>query len=296
MGANTSIQWTDHTFNPWWGCSRVSAGCANCYAETFAGRFGVGWGNSPRRIASEKVWSQPERWNIAAKKAKKRARVFCSSMADVFEDLQELAAPRQRLWNLIRATPWLDWQILTKRPENIKRFLPIGIEWGEGWPNVWLGTSAENQRTFDKRVPRLLEVPAVVHFVSAEPLLDSLDLRGKDFQDSAIDAFENDPKINWVIVGGESGIKARAFSVEWARSVIQQCKAAGVACFVKQLGAKPYWENIYARSEFDEGAGAIELDDRKGGDWGEWYPDLRIRQFPKTLNGGLGKKENRPIH
>jgi protein gp37 len=288
VSEKTSIEWTDFTFNPWWGCSKVSAGCANCYAEKMGARFGVKWGKAgDRRFASQKYWRQPERWNAAAKKAGKSARVFCASMADVFEDGIDYAW-RRSLWATMRDTPWLDWQVLTKRPENFSKYLPE--DWPAMHPNVWLGVSVENQEAADKRIPILLRTPAAVHFVSAEPLLDPVDLSAwmplpvdeeQEILESGAEIAHPPAYLDWVIVGGESGHGARPFNIQWARSLVAQCRDAGVAAFVKQLGAKPYWENPHARSEFDLGGGMLELHDRKGGDPTEWPEGLDVRQFPE---------------
>lgn len=176
MGVETKIQWTDHTFNAWWGCTKVSAGCDHCYAEAFDHRLGgAHWGaGAARKVFKDKHWSEPRRWNEAARKAGKRARVFCSSMADVF-DSEAPEGELTKLWELIRETPWLDWQLLTKRPHRIAQSLPA--DWGDGWPNVWLGTTVENQEQAELRIPRLLAVAARVRFLSCEPLLGQVDLR-----------------------------------------------------------------------------------------------------------------------
>lgn len=152
MGSETGISWTDHTFNPIWGCAHVSPGCVHCYAESFARRTGHDvWGaKSERRLFGPVYWRQPLTWNAHAEAAGVRERVFCASMADVFEDHPVWDTERPRLWELIDRTPWLDWQILTKRPENIPGMLPA--LWGDGRPNVWLGVSAENQEWWDRRV------------------------------------------------------------------------------------------------------------------------------------------------
>ena len=176
MSENTGIAWTDHTFNCWWGCQKVSPGCDHCYAETLDARFGkptFGPG-VPRRRTSQSNWHQPVKWNREAEKAGIRRKVFCASMADVFDN----AVPpewRHDLWALFRKTPWLDWQILTKRPQNFAGMLPG--DWGYGWPNVWLGVSAENQTEADRRIPLLIETPARLRFISAEPLLGPINLR-----------------------------------------------------------------------------------------------------------------------
>jgi protein gp37 len=227
VGEHTEIAWTDHTFNPWWGCFKVSAGCTNCYAETFSKRVGQHiWGppaTTPRRLFGEKHWAEPLKWNLAAEREGVRKRVFCASMADVFEDHPMLSPEREKLWALIERTPMLDWQLLTKRPENILTMVPY--DWQEGTPdNVWLGTSVENQEQAEIRISWLLTAPASVLFLSCEPLLGDVDLT---------------PwlgGINWVIAGGESGPKHRPFDPGWARSLRDQCTAAGVPYFFKQVG------------------------------------------------------------
>ena len=262
MATNSKIEWTHHTMNPWWGCTRVSPGCAHCYAETLAHRYGHNvWGKGKaRRPASEKVWAEPVKWNKAAAMAGERHRVFCSSMADVFDEGAPEGA-RERLWALIRSTPGLDWLLLTKRPENFQAMLPP--DWGDGWANVWLGVSAENQDLLHKRVSILRHVPAVVRFVSAEPLLSELDFeRGGWALTRQLKSPEGKiyPPIHWVIVGGESGHGARPMDLRWARIIRDQCRADGVAYFFKQLG------------------GARD----KGGDLESIPEDLRIREFPKV--------------
>lgn len=175
MGRESKISWTHSTFNPWIGCTKVSAGCAHCYAEaTMDTRWGrVKWGdNGTRSKTSEKYWRDPIRWNADAIAARERRRVFCASLADVFEDRDELIPWRSELMDLIIATPQLDWLLLTKRPENIDRM--VG-----GWTNrhnVWLGTSVENQETANERIPKLMQCGAAVLFLSCEPLLGPIDL------------------------------------------------------------------------------------------------------------------------
>lgn len=177
MGKDTGIKWTDHTFNLVWGCVKVSRGCKNCYAEAFSKRTGNDvWGaDKPRRIFEQNHWDEPRSWNYSASVKGIREKVFCGSMCDVFEDHPTVNKEREKLWQLIYMTQSnLDWQLLTKRPENIKRFLPP--DWGKGWPNVWLGTSVENQEAANQRVPILLDIPARVRFLSCEPLVGSIDL------------------------------------------------------------------------------------------------------------------------
>ena len=237
MGENSKIEWTHHTFNPWWGCMKVSDGCANCYAETFAKRTGHSiWGpatTTQRRTFGDKHWAEPLKWNDEAEKAGERRRVFCASMADVFEEHPQLHAERMRLWELIQRTPWLDWLLLTKRPENVGWFAPTRWQ-TDGYPgNVWIGTSVENQAMADKRIPILATIPAAVRFLSCEPLLGPLDL-ATWFYSMMTDDYSC--AIDWVIVGGESGPKARPMSPDWVRSVRDQCNGAGVAFHFKQWG------------------------------------------------------------
>ena len=175
-GKSTKISWCHHTFNLAWGCSHVSPGCSRCYAEVWAKRTGHDvWGaRGERRTFGAKHWAEPLAWNAAARHAGQRRRVFCASMADVFEDHPALPPERAKLWPLVEATPWLDWLLLTKRIENVAGMLP----WGDSWPgNVWIGTSVENQEWAEKRIPVLLHLPAIVRFVSCEPLIGPVDLR-----------------------------------------------------------------------------------------------------------------------
>lgn len=310
MGRTTEIAWTDATFNPWWGCAKVSEGCKNCYAEQFAKRVGQKvWGEGgERRIFGEKHWREPLKWNAEAQRSGVRRRVFCASMADVFEDHAVAAQERPRLWKLIAETPWLDWLLLTKRPENIKNTAP---KWGDAWPNIWLGVTAENQQMANKRIPLLLAVPAVVRFVSAEPLLGPITFpRGVLGARGGLAETFGNPLIHWVIVGGESGHKARRFEADWSRSLVEQCHEAGAACFVKQMGAnvrdrndvgfhggmgdefENEWPDHLAmedriednpngfREEYQGAPVRIRLRSTKGGDMAEWPADLRVRQFP----------------
>lgn len=283
----SKIQWTDYTFNTWWGCARVSPGCRSCYADTLATRWGHDlWrAHGPRKAMSEQYWRQPAKWNSTVP-----GRVFCGSMCDVFEahpesDVRAMQdAARARLWDLISATPNLTWQLLTKRPGNIAGMVP----WGNKWPdNVWVGTSVEDQQRACERVPVLVSVPAAVRFLSCEPLIQMVDLdpwlmltgasTAGPFCDSTGryrygggiggQTITSVPSrdIQWVIIGAESGSDARDCDLEWVRLLIQQCQTADVALFVKQLGTA--WARV-------NGA------DSKGGDPQYWPQDLRIREFP----------------
>jgi protein gp37 len=261
MAETTAIAWTDHTFNAWMGCVRISPGCKFCYAETLAqGKFpAASWTlGGPRRFPSEGYWKDPLRWNAKAARAGERERVFCCSMADLFETHPDPAinaqmnAARARLWALTEATPHLDWLFLTKRPENLARYLPPAWR-REARPNIWLGVSVENQRYAERRIPVLVQMPAVVHFLSVEPLLGPiprLPLTG----------------IEWVIVGGESGPRHRVMDMEAFAHVVAQCRAARVPVFPKQdSGAKQgqqgrIADDLWARKEFPRVRVAVRPD------------------------------------
>jgi protein gp37 len=228
MAKNSHIEWTHHTFNPWWGCKKVSPACDNCYAELWAKRMGHQlWGiDAPRRFFTDAHWREPLTWNEEAKRAGRRERVFCASMADVFERRADLNHERNRLWELIENTPSLDWLLLTKRPQNVERIAP----WGRNWPaNVWLGTSVENQILAEKRLPFLLKSPAAIRFLSCEPLLGALNLRPW-FKKKGL------RPIDWVIAGGESGSASRPMHPDWATSLLNQCQAFNVPFHFKQWG------------------------------------------------------------
>ncbi len=296
MAENSKIEWTRHTFNPVRGCTKVSEGCANCYAETMSGRnpnlLGI-WGSFGTRIvASADMWRQPLKWNKAAEKAGERHRVFCASLAGLFEEwpgmihfyqvdedtdkpaigcawyvpgrgvvpagqtsahynrkerqatLQDV---RDQVFALIEQTPHLDWLLLTKRPQNVLRMVPE--KWKAGFPaNVWIGATVENQARADERIPQLLNIPATVRFLSCEPLLGPVDL-GWPIAGAPAHFWkggkptEND-RIHWVICGGESGPGARPMHPDWARSLRDQCSAAGVPFFFKQWGEWLYPPDI----------------------------------------------------
>lgn len=247
MGENSGIEWTTHTFNPWIGCTAVSPACDHCYAETLATtRLGVGWGpHAERRRTKPSTWNQPLAWNRKAEREGRRDRVFCASLADVFDN-QVPEQWRADLWEMIAATPHLDWLLLTKRPQNIGKMLPPA--WKGGWPNVWLGTTVENQAEADRRIPHLLAAPAAKRFLSMEPLLGRVDLNrishGAEMWTDALSGLAyygpgSAPirtRIDWVIAGGESGPKARPSHPDWFRSLRGQCQAAGTAFFFKQWG------------------------------------------------------------
>ncbi len=236
MAENSKIEWTDHTFNPWVGCTKVSPACDHCYAEGWAKRTGHPelW-TGERRLTSEANWKQPIKWNRAAAAAGARHRVFCASLADVFDN-QVPTHWRWELWQLIAHTPALDWLLLTKRPQNIAKMLPQVWPWP--MPNVWLGTTVENQEEANRRIPALLAVPARVRFLSCEPLLGPVSLSVTWLSVPVGDGPERMDGIDWVIAGGESGGGARMMAPIWAASLRDQCAGAGVAFFMKQMTRK----------------------------------------------------------
>ncbi len=220
MSEQTIIAWTDHTFNAWMGCTRVSEGCRNCYAaDLVKDRMGLElWGNKAPRQVTKSPWDNCRQWNRKAKQDGVIRKVFCGSLMDWAEDRADLIEPRKRMWDLIKSCDSLIFQMLTKRPENIGKFLPA--DWGDGYWNVWLGCTIEDNRVAHRATP-LTRNPAVVHFVSYEPAigpLDQLDL--------------ND--IEWVIYGGESGPNRRPEDKQWARDMHARCSDANIAFFHKQ--------------------------------------------------------------
>lgn len=223
---NSNIGWTDHTFNPWEGCSKVSPGCENCYAENLCAiRYKrVVWGLSGSRRRVTTTINTPLKWHEEAIRSGKRAKVFSGSLCDVFDDHPSIQQEwRDHLWTLIRSTPCLQWLLLTKRPQNFKRYLPA--DWGDGYDNVCLMVSTENQHWAEKRIPILLDTPARWRGLSCEPLLGPVDLTRWI------------GRIDWVIVGGESVKGARPMDPTWARSLRDQCTASNTAYFFKQWGA-----------------------------------------------------------
>lgn len=227
MGKMTGISWTDHTFNPWWGCTKVSAGCDHCYAETFDKRTGGNhWGKGQaRRVFSGKHWDEPLRWDKDADASGKPAMVFCASMADVMDD-EAPEGQRERLWALIDSTPHLIWQLLTKRPQRYEKYLPERF----AHRNVWLGTTTENQENYDLRWPILYRASVLrclTSFVSYEPAIGPVRLKGR---------FANAP--DWMIFGGESGAGRRPMERRWAEDALSDCEEMGSKFFMKQFGAR----------------------------------------------------------
>lgn len=342
--SQSSIEWTDVTWNPVRGCTRISPGCERCYAERQAHRFsgqhqpyegltvlgkqGPRWsgraGLVPATLGAPLRWSKPR-------------RVFVNSMSDLFhEDISdtEIAA----IFGVMAMSPQHTFQVLTKRPERMWRLLSqwtADICWRAIYrldealgrivipsvqpgrcgrllgdklplPNVWLGVSVEDQQRADSRIPHLLDTPATVRFISAEPLLAPIDLRCvRQDEVYSIDALTGDvregtgangtgfrfdrgcvDKLDWVIVGGESGPGARECEVAWIRSLVRQCQSAAVPCFVKQLGARHVDAALggtgHQTRPVPEHGRIVRLRDRKGGALDEWPADLRVREFPRT--------------
>lgn len=339
MAENSRIGWTTHTFNPWIGCVKVSEGCKFCYAEADMDkrRKRVTWGPLPRGtriLTSDSYWRKPFQWDREAEGATERPRVFCASLADVFEDwegpitlgstewigsqlyLEEDGAwstgggvlasrdrrssltplrmdhVRERLFEMIGETPNLDWLLLTKRPENVMKMVPE--RWQKQFPkNVWIGTSCEDQKATDERIPHLLKCPAAVRFLSCEPLLGPLNLdcllcyncggNGTvgfgDCTDRVTTCPECDGRetnIEWVIIGGESGPGARSMSLGWALDLIEQCKTAVVPVFVKQLGKRPLGNDP------DGGFHDWPVSNSHGSDIDDFPMELRVREFPEV--------------
>jgi protein gp37 len=240
MAEHSPIEWTayqdadgvwhlGHTFNPWEECQHVSPGCDNCYAEARAERFhSVEWGpHGKRRRTSVAYWKQPLKWARDARVTGGRPRVFRASLADVWDN-QVPDEWRRDLFDLIQQTHELDWMLLTKRPENILEMLSAAIGGLQSWPwpNVWLGTTAEDQPHYDRRWPILMSIPAVVHFISYEPAIGPLRLH------------DEGPQPDWLICGGESGRGARWMDPQWAADIKADCAERGVKFFMKQMTRK----------------------------------------------------------
>ncbi len=313
MGTETGIQWTDATWNPVRGCSRISPGCEHCYAETMAARFsGEGqWAEgfatrSPARW-TRKVELVPDALDMPLRWREPR-RIFVNSMSDLFHG----ALPDDaidRVFRVMADAKQHTFQILTKRAERMAEYVDRRWAHGKGaiWeplPNVWLGVSVEDQQRADERIPHLLRTPAAVRFLSCEPLLEAVNLRqyllrpctrcngtasvpvagGGQACPRCFDVgqFVDPDQIGWVIVGGESGHGARVHDLAWARQIVEQCRAAGVACFVKQLGARVEEE---AEGQWGVGNFTLRLKDKKGGDPAEWPADLCVREFPEVNHG-----------
>lgn len=269
---DTKIEWATHTFNPWIGCTKVSPACDHCYAENLmdSRMHVVQWGaGRPRRRTKARTWNDPVRWNAEAQRTGVRARVFCASLADVFDN-EVPDQWRMDLFALIAKTSHLDWMLLTKRIGNARPYLQRdGLAHDLVGERVWLGATICHQAEADRDIPKLLATPAAKRFVSMEPLLGPVDLerirvdtgptlgrwidalRGHTWDESVYAGggapLHSDPpdidRLDWVIVGGESGPQARPMRPQWARDVRDQCATADVPFLFKQWGEwGPDWE------------------------------------------------------
>jgi len=297
---NSAINWTDNTFNPWEGCTRVSDGCKNCYAQANDKRHlrekVIHWGKgAPRRKMTDAYWDQPVAWNLKAEQDGVRLRVFCASTAD-WADEEAPAGQRERLFQLIKKTPHLDWLLLTKRAENIEKYLPA--DWGEtGYPNVWLGVTVENKKEGLPRIDILRKIPAVCRFLSCEPLIEDLgnvNLNG----------------IHWVIIGGETGrgpskkeVKnsgkklngIRSMDLRWVDSLVKQCQEQGVAPWVKQLGKLPLdlqGEPLVITYETKDGKMKRSPNGENWDQWPSSIAHLKVREIPDFSQAERDKMES----
>ncbi|KQR83487.1 phage Gp37/Gp68 family protein [Sphingomonas sp. Leaf343] len=291
MAENSAIEWTDHTFNPWEGCQKVGPGCDNCYAETRNARFGGGtapnWGpGAPRRLTSKSNWQKPLQWQAAAEafaaEHGRRQRVFCASLADVFDN----AVPeiwRSTLFGLIDRTPHLDWLLLTKRIGNVAGM--TDVEWGtEDWPtNVWLGATIVNQEEADRDLPKLLAIEGPkVRFLSMEPLLGPVSFDPCELA-----------SIDWIIVGGESGPGARPMHPDWARDLRDQCSIAFVPMLFKQWGEWLPWQPDqlpYFKSQHGELIDRHALPDFDSADLKGWTDSCLYDGHDLCVHQRVGKK------
>jgi protein gp37 len=269
MAENSKIQWTDHTFNPWIGCTKVSPACDNCYAENMGARLQVKWGPGQSRFRTGKTyWNDPIRWDKKCAQTGTRARVFCASLADVFDN--EIPPEwRADLFRLIRATPNLDWLILTKRIGNAPAMIERALTEGHlltsrepfwPWPNVRIGISVGTQLEASRDIEKMLKLNTK-NFISFEPLLERIEVPP-----------ELMCQVQWAILGGESGHKARDMNISWLVSLMADCHTYGVKPFVKQLGARCVWDDNHEWRL---------IIDKKGGDMAEWPTALRVREFPQ---------------
>lgn len=318
MSTTTQIEWTDASLNPWMGCTPVSAGCAHCYAMTATPVrvLGVKFGRGQERRPVVTFEEEALKLNRKAWQQGRTFRVF-PSLCDWLDDevpVEMLAA----FLDVVRCTPSLSWQLLTKRPQNFGSRIAAILErrgslelesWLYSWigeqggrvmravapvppANVWVGASVEDQDTFDERIPELLKIPGRVRFLSGEPLLGSLEFSDVTHRADAVQQLGKRALhgIDWFIAGGESGSKARPCDVLWIREIVAQCAVAGIPCFVKQLGAKPF------QSPQHDNATGYELPIKhpKGGEPSEWPTDLRVRQFPVMRPGRAAIADTRP--
>lgn len=272
MAQTTGIAWTDATFNPWLGCTKVGPGCEHCYAEDLVTRrMGLGWGDdAPRRRTAESTWKQPRAWNRAREQGRPSAPlwVFCASLADVFDNKVD-PEWRADLWRLIEQCPHLRWQLCTKRITNVRKMVP-DHKWFRRNQHVGLLITTVTQEEVDRDVPRLLKFkqdhePAWVG-LSVEPQIERIGICPPHI---------GTPDLDWVICGGESGSHARPFNLDWARTLRDDCRYANVPFFMKQVGA---------RAHVGIPRNGYRVRDRAGTDPDEWPPDLRVREMPRVYD------------
>lgn len=279
MAEFSKISWTDHTFNAWIGCHKVSPGCKFCYAEQFANKYNwAKWGvNTNRHLTAPSTWAKPLAWQRKAEKEGITYRVFCSSLSDVFEDKAELIPWRINLFELITKTPNLNWLLLTKRPQNWVKFMPA--HWQKNFPkNIWLGMSVCTQKEYNdffylqQNFKYTWGVKTT--FISFEPLLTNIILH------------HGAP--DWSIIGGESGFlkNARPMELSWVNSLIAQIKAqpGNNAIFFKQLGTQ-----LAKKLKFTDGKGEQGLENLP-----EHLNWLKIRQFPDEVTEIINTQKNNP--
>jgi protein gp37 len=285
MSENSAIEWTDHTFNTHWGCSKISPGCDGCYAQALANRFGYGWGDdATKRQFAEDHWNDLLHWDRKAARQRVRRRVFTNSMSDLFDRFAP-AGVRERHWDYLARTPNLDHLLLTKRIGNAARMVPAGWLSPGGWPaNVWIGATVVNQEEADRDIPKLLRLPAGVRFLSMEPLLGPVTLPRALLS-----------QIGWVIVGGESGPLARPMHPTWPRSVRDQCAALNVPFFFKQYGE---WVEAGTAAEADLVSAmrrnALQIVRAAGGNDGQFQAgDALMRRIGKKAAGRLLVSDDR---
>lgn len=280
MAAETSIGWTRSTFNGWRGCEEIGPGCAGCYARAYDERFfdGAHWGPDHKRIlASDHYWKQPFAWNRRAPNSEYAGRkgfwpVFAIAHGDIF-DKHVPAEWRARLFQTMKETPNLTWQIVTKRIGNAVKMLPRN--WGAGYPNVWVLITVVNQEEADRDIPKLLQLPAKLRGLSIEPQLGPVSPWSPPI---LMAAGQDAPSIDWIITGGESrqrGHKPREYDIAWPRDLVLGCLATHVPIFVKQLGSRP----VYKTGNTSQ---PLVLKDRRGTDPSEWPGDIRLQQFPEA--------------
>lgn len=276
MAENTKIEWATHTLNWWTGCEAISPACAHCYAAAWAKRAGRDF--AERRLTTEANRRQALKWERNAAEFERehghRQRIFVNSLADVFDN-QVPQEWRESLFAMIRQTPSLDYLLLTKRIGNAKKMLPA--DWGDGYPNVWIGSTVVTQEEAERDIPKLLAVPARIHFLSIEPMLGPLDLMRAGalrtiWWDTTVPGGRAPvPKsVDWIIAGGESGSKARPTHPQWARSLRDQCAAGRVSFFWKQWGA-------FLPSDQPE-ARRFNYDENRCHDWGDGIDSIRLHK------------------